>query len=95
MPRTRPGGTRAEREENMYIIGSLTLLENEVQNALVNSAKNYSADEFEQFASDAGYASWMDEFMEDADAEELTEADAERINTVLKEAFVKAHKTND
>lgn len=78
----------------MYMIGSLTLLENEIQKALVNSAKNYSADEFEQFASDIGYASWMDDFIENADDEELTEADVERINNVLHEAFTKAHEAN-
>lgn len=76
------------------MIGSLALLNEEVQKALVNSARNYSANEFEQFSADAGYASWMDEFVEDSDAEELTEADVERINSVLREAFAKAHEAN-
>lgn len=72
----------------MYLIGDLNLLDENEKVALINRAKNY--DEFERFADETGFEPWMEEFMENPD--DISEADKERINSVLKEAFAKAHE---
>lgn len=56
-------------------------------------ATHYAADQLGDFISDAGWQpEWMRDFMDDSDAEEISDEDERRINDVLRTAWKNAHK---
>lgn len=74
----------------MYTVGDINLLSEEVKARLIESAKNYSDDEYEIFNAELGYEDWMDDFVENPD-EELTEREVEKIDRILKQVWDLAH----
>lgn len=65
----------------------------EVLAMLECDATHYAADQLDDFISDAGWQpEWMRDFMDDPDAEEISDEDERRINDVLRTAWKNAHK---
>lgn len=65
----------------------------EVLAMLECDASHYADDQLDEFISDAGWQpEWMCEFMDDPDADEISDADERRINDVLRTAWKHAHK---
>lgn len=75
----------------MYLIGSIDLLSEKDRKELVRSAGMYDDNEFNCFVAETGWESWMEDFTESADGEEISEYEAEMIDDVLNQAWKEAH----
>lgn len=74
-------------------IDSCPIPYSEVLAMLECDATHYAADQLDDFISDAGWQpEWMRDFMDDPDAEEISDEDERRINDVLRTAWKHAHK---
>jgi hypothetical protein len=64
-------------------------VDEEVMEKLIEVAKKYDADEMQLFIDELGWQDWMEDF---AEGEEPTEAEMNRIDCVLEDAFKHAMK---
>ena len=62
----------------------------ETRNILKEEAKNY--DSLERFIVETGYESWMDDYLDCTADDEWSPWDFKRINSLLEEIWVEAHK---
>jgi len=53
--------------------------------------RNYKDDQFQLYVDDAGLESWMEEYIEAKDGEEITEMEGEMINDIQLEMWKEVH----
>lgn len=77
----------------MFLIGSIDFLRKDDRDRLLRQALLFDEDDFESFVNFEEWEDWMYDFCRDVrdEDDDLTEAEIERINAVLREAFEEAH----